>query len=50
MRDIQNELKQHIDSEITTMASCWYIKRQDGLKLGFTDHDQMIRINGMEYA
>ena len=36
-------------SEVTTLATCWHVKRRDGVVYGFTDHDCDICINGTTY-
>ena len=40
MRQIDPNLQAHLDTGITTLAWCWRITRNDGTKLGFTDHDR----------
>ena len=32
----------HLDGEATTLCNCWAILRRDGVRLGFTDHDQPV--------
>ena len=49
MRDLPEQLNQHLASEVTTLATCWKIERKDGLILGFTDHDQPLIINNIIY-
>jgi uncharacterized phage protein (TIGR02218 family) len=49
MRSIPTALAAHIAGEVTTLATCWRIKRQDGIVLGFTTHDRPLRINGVVY-
>ncbi|WBU65345.1 DUF2163 domain-containing protein [Paracoccus aerodenitrificans] len=34
---------------ITTMARAWAITRRDGLVLGFTDHDDELRFDGIDF-
>jgi len=49
MRSIPTDLAAHIKGEVTTLATCWRIKRQDGIVLGLTTHDRPLRINGVIY-
>ncbi len=45
MKVISQTLRQHINSPVTTLATLWKVKRQDGIIIGFTDHDQDIIYN-----
>lgn len=36
----------HLAGGVTTLARCWTLTRRDGLRLGFTDHDQDISFDG----
>lgn len=49
MRRISLEFKQHLASEVTTLATCWRIIRIDQVELGFTDHDSALLIDGLLY-
>jgi uncharacterized phage protein (TIGR02218 family) len=49
MRSIPTILASHIQGEVTSLATCWRIKRRDGIVLGFTTHDRPLRINGVIY-
>lgn len=49
MRVITPELEAHFEGGLTTLATCWLLTRQDGTELGFTDHDQPITFNDVEY-
>lgn len=42
MKTIPIALSNHLDQEVTTIASCWRIVRQDGREFFFTDHDRDI--------
>lgn len=42
MKTISTALSNHLDQEVTTLASCWRIIRQDGREFFFTDHDRDI--------
>jgi uncharacterized phage protein (TIGR02218 family) len=46
MRTIPSGLQAKLDSGVTTLARCWMVTRRDGEKLGFTDHDRDISIDG----
>ena len=43
-------LAAHLDGEVTTLATCWRLQRQDGWVRGFTDHDQPLLIDGLTYV
>jgi uncharacterized phage protein (TIGR02218 family) len=49
MRNLSPVLLQHCKEEITTLATCWRIKRRDGVTLTFTDHDQSLIIDRLIY-
>jgi uncharacterized phage protein (TIGR02218 family) len=40
MRAIPSALQAKLDSGVTTLARCWLIARNDGVRQGFTDHDE----------
>jgi len=42
-------LQQHLKSGTTHLCQCWLLERQDGFRLGFTDHDQMITFAGNSF-
>ncbi|CAL7962985.1 conserved hypothetical protein [Alphaproteobacteria bacterium] len=45
-----NELaKSKLANNVTTLATCWYIKLQNGRQMGFTNHDQDLIISGVTY-
>jgi hypothetical protein len=48
-RDITEDLKAHLAGETTTLAACWKIVRTDGETLGFTNHDDTITYDGVDY-
>lgn len=39
MKQLSAELQAHLDGGATTLAWCWRLTRNDGVRLGFTDHD-----------
>jgi len=49
MRALDPNLKAHLESGATTLASCWRITRRDGLILGFTDHDRALNFDGTDF-
>lgn len=49
MRVISPQLEAHFAGGMTTLANCWKITRSDGEELGFTDHDQPITFDSVEY-
>ena len=46
MKQMSDAFAAHVRSGVTTLAFCWIIRRNDGAALGFTDHDQPLRVNG----
>jgi uncharacterized phage protein (TIGR02218 family) len=49
MRDISPALQAHLDAGVTTLCRCWRLERNDGVVLGFTDHDQALTFGGTAY-
>lgn len=49
MPQMNPELKAHLESGLTTIAHAWAITRNDGVQLGFTDHDQGLRFDGIDF-
>lgn len=49
MKSISTALSNHLDQEVTTLASCWKIVRKDGVEFFFTDHDRDIVFDGDTY-
>jgi len=49
MRDLSPQLNNHLQSEVTTLCTCWKLERKDGFILGFTDHDQPLEIDNIKY-
>lgn len=50
MRTIPSGLAAHLANDVTSLSTCLKIERQDGIVLGFTDHDQDLIVDGMLYA
>lgn len=49
MKQISAALEAHLQAETTTLATCWRLKRRDGVILGFTDHDLDIDYEDLLY-
>lgn len=49
MRVISPQLEAHFAGGMTTLATCWNITREDGVELGFTDHDQKLTVDSVDY-
>lgn len=43
-------LLDHLATRCTTVCRCWGVTRQDGLKLGFTDHDRDLAFDGFVFS
>ncbi|MDP3897259.1 MAG: DUF2163 domain-containing protein [Mesorhizobium sp.] len=46
MSDYPEEFLAHLGREVTTLCHCWRVTRQDGVVLGFTDHDLELVVAG----
>ncbi|MCL3883718.1 DUF2163 domain-containing protein [Marivita sp. GX14005] len=42
-------LQAHLESGVTTVARCWEVRRKDGTRLGFTDHDLDLAFDGLVF-
>ena len=49
MKVLAQGLQEHLDSRATTLCWCWKVLRQDGTKLGFTDHDNDLTFDNTEF-
>ncbi len=49
MRVLGDGIAAHIASGATTLVTCWRIARKDGVVLGFTDHDETLGFDGVDY-
>ncbi|MGU9979222.1 DUF2163 domain-containing protein [Phreatobacter sp. HK31-P] len=47
MRAIPPALQARLDSGCTSLATCWIVRRIDGVALGFTDHDRDLVVDGV---
>ncbi|MES2664916.1 MAG: DUF2163 domain-containing protein [Pseudomonadota bacterium] len=43
------DLYAHLAGGVSTTCRAWGLTRRDGLRFGFTDHDRMLRFDGMEF-
>lgn len=50
MRQIHPDLAADLASGATTHCTCWTLRRRDGAVLGFTDHDEIISLDGVAHA
>lgn len=44
------ELKSHLAGGATTLCRCWALTRNDGVVLGFTDHDLDLEFDGIRFV
>ena len=42
-------LEAHLKSGLTTLCTAWLIRREDGVALGFTDHDLPLSFEGITF-
>ncbi|MFK7746315.1 MAG: DUF2163 domain-containing protein [Roseobacter sp.] len=49
MTQMNEALKSHLESGLTTVAHAWAILRKDGVTLGFTDHDRDLSFDGIQF-
>jgi uncharacterized phage protein (TIGR02218 family) len=47
MRDIPQPMRAALSAGVTTLARAWTLTRRDGLRMGFTDHDNPLTIDGV---
>ncbi|MCC6936382.1 MAG: DUF2163 domain-containing protein [Thermomicrobiales bacterium] len=50
MKSISASLLAHIQSETTTLCTCWRVTRLDGEVFGFTDHTSNLAVGGVVYV
>lgn len=48
-RTVSGSMQTHLNSEVTSLATCWELTRQDGVTMYFTDHDRDIVFGGNTY-
>jgi len=49
MRVLPEALSAHIKSGVTSLCRCWVLSRQDGMVMGFTDHDLVLSFDGVDF-
>lgn len=49
MKKISNSLKSHLKGQVTTITNCWRVTLKDGTQLGFTDYNDNITYDGIDY-
>ncbi|EDZ45424.1 hypothetical protein RBY4I_632 [Rhodobacterales bacterium Y4I] len=49
MSGLSGAFRAHVQSGITTLCRCWALERRDGAVLGFTDHDCVLRFDGLSF-
>ncbi|MFO7758528.1 MAG: DUF2163 domain-containing protein [Roseovarius sp.] len=42
-------LLEHLETGVTTTCRAWALTRRDGVVMGFTDHDRVLRFDGIEF-
>ncbi len=47
MKTLPGQMQDHLLSGTTSLCRCWKLRRNDGLVLGFTDHDRPISLDGL---
>lgn len=50
MREVSSELAAHLEGVATTTCHAWRLTRQDGLVLGFTEHDRDLEFAGTVFS
>lgn len=48
MRKLHAGLREHLDSDATSLCHCWILTCRDGSITGFTDHDDPLQIDGVD--
>ncbi len=49
MKALSADLAAHIQGGVTTLCWCWRLRRNDGIALGFTDHDRDLVFDGTTF-
>lgn len=47
MKTLPFALASHLAGRVTTLATCWIVVRRDGERIGFTDHDGPLEVDGI---
>jgi uncharacterized phage protein (TIGR02218 family) len=48
-KTITNNLKTHIQRNVTSVCTCWKVTRTDGLVFAYTDHDEDVSFDALTY-
>lgn len=49
MRNLPAALASHVMEDVTTLATCFLVRRRDGVHLGFTSADRELVVDGIRY-
>jgi len=49
MSALPADFQAHLDTGVTTLCRAWEIKRKDGTRFGFTDHDVELSFEGLSF-
>ena len=49
MKTISTPFQDHLEQEVTSLATCWRLVRTDGVEFYFTDHDTDMEVDGNLY-
>lgn len=49
MKALSTNFSERLRSSVVSLCHCWKIELEDGLVLGFTNHDDNLMVNGIEY-
>ena len=49
MRNLDPDLRSHLDGACTTLCFCWRLLRTDGTVMGFTDHDNPLQFDATSF-
>lgn len=49
MSGVDPGLLAHLETGVTTTCRCWALRRRDGVEMGFTDHDRVLRFEGITF-
>ena len=50
MKTATAAMQTHLGQEVTALATCWIIDREDGITKRFTDHDQDIKVGSDTFS
>jgi uncharacterized phage protein (TIGR02218 family) len=49
VKNLDPDFQAHINGQTTTLCTCWHLIREDGVELGFSDHNKDLTIDGLLY-